>query len=632
MERKEFYDVDYESIKSRIKTFLSKQTPLKDYNFDGAAISMWINLIAYIVMYLNSILNFFGNELFIESARLEDNIYKSAYQLNYLPRRKSAPKITLEVMNNSASTILIPAYTSFVMESIKLITIKDQYVAGSSVTEIEAVEGSLVTFEYTFQGNDFETFILNDREEIDNNYFYLFVNGVRWKSVYEQQNFYLANNFFIRYFDNFEIRFDKADGFFNVPELGDNIVVKYVKTSGADYNGYTYDQNIRVEEPFLNSQHLQISTTDFLKDGLDEEEMESISNNAPLFFSGAGRCVTEDDFNNKIKDSSLYHNMADMVVYSSHKDIVTIVDEYPTELITTETKMDKGYFVFSGLRRNVDNDFNVDYTFMTIAEQNEIVEFFEPFKFIQIFGKYKIPNIVQVQPEISIKLLRNFDLDRLEFEANIEKFMETKIGFNSSFNISELVSFIKSFDFIDYTDVDYRSFVSFPKPFTIVDLSIGGPEKFNVGENIFSNLGGGKTATGKVVSIHPNLFKVVVERTSSNNFIPNAYFQSSTQTAWVAEVFNKVVIRLDQAINPSSVFGVLDSKEITDNGAGIIMIDGEAKGTVNYNTGYIEFENVFKFDTYNVGTIEFEFANDIAIRFNKETFLDHIKADVEYIA
>ncbi len=62
------------------------------------------------------------------------------------------------------------------------------------------------------------------------------------------------------------------------------------------------------------------------------------------------------------------------------------------------------------------------------------------------------------------------------------------------------------------------------------------------------------------------------------------------------------------------------------------MIDGEAKGTVNYNTGYIEFENVFKFDTYNVGTIEFEFANVIAIRFNKETFLDHIKADVEYIA
>ena len=49
---KEFYDVDYENIKIRLKEFLSQQTILKDYNFEGSAISNWLNLVCYVIYYI----------------------------------------------------------------------------------------------------------------------------------------------------------------------------------------------------------------------------------------------------------------------------------------------------------------------------------------------------------------------------------------------------------------------------------------------------------------------------------------------------------------------------------------------------------------------------------------------------
>lgn len=632
MAYKEFYDVDYESIKTRLKTFLSQQTLLKDYNFEGSAISMWLNLASYIVMYLNSILNFVGNELFIQSAQIEDNIFKSAYQLNYLPRRKSAPRIILRVTNTKTSPVLIPAYTSFIMESIKLITTQDYTIPASNYLDIEAIEGELVTFNHTFVGNDFESFTLADRENIDQEFFGLYVNGVKWKHVYEQQNYYLANNYFIRYLDNFEIRFDKYDGFFNVPAAGASIQVKYIKTNGALYNGVTYDQNIRFENTFVDSIYLSAVTTDVLKDGLNEEEMESIASNAPLFFSGAGRCVTEDDYINKIKEMPLYNNMADMTIYSSHRDIVTLIDEYPVEELTVDSKLDKGYFVFSGLRRSVDqNDLSVDYTFMTKAERDEVVAFFEPFRFIQVFGKYKQPNILRIYPSIIVKMLRDFDIDKSAFELAIHNFMETKVGFNSEFNISDLITFIKGFDFVNYTSVEYQTFVSFTKPLNYIKVfNVAG---FSVDSTVYSTVSGG-TAIGKIVSIDSFRNEIVVERSSSVRFEFGGgmkYLYDGVNSTTITGLFSYNIIRLDREVIPGSVSGTVDGLAIADNGAGIITINSVNKGTINYNTGYIKIQDSFNFNTYNIASFEIEFVDDIAIEFDKETFLDHDRAFLEYI-
>ncbi len=626
---KEFYDLDYESVKLRLRAYLSEFSVLKDYNFEGGAISTWINFASYIIVYISSILNFASNEMFIKTAQLEENVLKSAYQLNYLPRRKSAAKIELRVRNNHSLPVFIPTHSSFTMGNIIVTTLEDYTIPAFSLGIITAYEGEWVIYDHIYKGLDFEFFYLADRENVDWRFYDLYVNSVRWLSVYEDHNYYLSNNYFIRYFENFEIRFDKKDGFFNVPNVGDLVEVKYLKTSGAIVNDLTFDKELKINEDFLESQYLVVTTTDLLKEGLDEESLDSISMKAPLFYSASGRTVIEDDFLYKIQNMPLYQNISDMVVYSSHKDIVTL-DEFPTEIVDKYSKKDKGWYVYTGVKRVVDEELAVTYDFLTAEEKQQVKEYFQPFKFMQVFDKYKEPNIFHILPSIRIKLLRDFDIDKEAIEIAIHEYLETFIGFNAKFNTSELISFIKGFESVDYCFASYRKFVSFKKPLilTIVEDATG----FEIGDFVYQPLGV-YNAHGLIVDMDKHKGLIVIERFNEHNFIPTGelFLDGGMLSSTIEKMFNKAVIRLGTEIVPDSIHGSIPGYSIADDGNGLIFNDLDEIGTVNYETGYIEIEDVFPFAGYNVFELELELEEDIAIAFERETFLDHKRAIIEYI-
>jgi hypothetical protein len=465
------------------------------------------------------------------------------------------------------------------------------------------------------------------------------VDGTVWTSVYDNQNTYGAQNYFIKYIDKFQIKFDKmVGGFFDVPDVGDEIVVSYLKTNGALYNGNTYAQAITIVDAFSNSDKLTVSTTDTLADGLDEEESASIALNAPLFFSAAGRCVNENDYNSKIKDLPLYHAMADMTVYSSHKDYVTIEYEFPTNLTDTTTKMNKGYFNFSGLRRALDDDWAQTYTFMTDSEIEDVIEFFDPFKFIQVFGKYKYPNVVFFKPIISIKFLSNFSVDTDEFEEAIHDYLdENHMGFNKSFSVSSLIAFLKSFDYVDYCTVTYETSGIFGVGTHVI--IVDDVSSFTVGEEITVTEGVIQWYHGIIKEKDVSLNKLILTpTTTSQTAISLAVGATVTEdsgagssTLVSADIYHH--IRLNSAVTPSSISG----SYFSDNGSGnIIKTSGGAKiGEIVYDEGYIRITNPYPSGnskhTFITDTYEFELVDDSIFTVEKETFMDHIKAEVTYL-
>lgn len=621
MAYKQFYDVDYTSTKTRIKTYLSQQTILKDYNFEGSAISFWLNLVAYIIVYLNSIMNFFSNEMFIQNAQLEENIFKSAFSLNYLPKRKSAAKINLTAKNNMLGSILIPKETAILIGNVIVSTIEDYTIAGNQTQTITCYEGEWVTFNHTYSGLDFESIRLADKENIDHVLFALYVNGEKWNSIYDNLNYYQAKNYFIRYLDNFDINFDKKNGIFSIPEANDAIVIKYLKTNGALYNGLSINTNAIIKEAFEYSEFLEITVNDHLKDGTDEESLGAIAENAPLFYSSAGRCVTEADYNYTLRSLPLYTNMADMIVYSSHKDIVDF-DENPVESLTTESKIDKGFFVFTGIRRSIDANENRIHTFMTLEEKNETINFFESYRFMQVFGKYRKPNILQIQPLITVKVTRDFDVDKQIFNEAIKSFLESKIGFNSSFNKSELISFIKAFNYVVYCDIDFNAIIKFGKPLTALTLeNVSG---FSVGETVTCG-----TATGLIIEIKADKNILIIDRTSTTQFEVADDVTNGTTTSEVTKIFNKTIIRLFNKLSiPTSRVG--DEADIED-----LLYDGVTFGNIedyaNMNSGYIAFDDVFTFDGFDSVELTVAFNNTLNINLERETFLDFKKSIVTYI-
>ena len=62
-------EMDFDAIKTDLKTFMKAQTTFEDYNFEGSALSSMIDVMAYVTHYNAVNANFAINETFLASAR-----------------------------------------------------------------------------------------------------------------------------------------------------------------------------------------------------------------------------------------------------------------------------------------------------------------------------------------------------------------------------------------------------------------------------------------------------------------------------------------------------------------------------------------------------------------------------------
>ena len=113
-------NLDFGDIKASLRTFLSQQDTLKDYNFEGSALSVLIDLLAYNTQYNAYYLNMVANEMFLDSAIQRGSVVSHAKLLNYIPKSAVAPKATIRLTVNgvTTSTLTLPKFTPFISEAI----------------------------------------------------------------------------------------------------------------------------------------------------------------------------------------------------------------------------------------------------------------------------------------------------------------------------------------------------------------------------------------------------------------------------------------------------------------------------------------------------------------------------------
>lgn len=637
MSENRFYDVDYLSVKRRLKQFLAEKTMFKDYNFEGSAISMWLHFISYAIVYINSILNFFANEMFIDSAVIDENVLKHSHQQNYLPKRKYAATLPISISNTSELEITIPIGSKFMSGNLSLTNIEPLTIEAGATSNFVLYEGLYTTLTYTFVDRVNETIRLADKECVSQNYFELQVNGSLWTSVYEDQNFRGADVFYIRYLRNFDIRFDDV-GLFNRPKADDIITVSYIKTNGAAYNGTAINGLLTIDV-FESNSDLEITPLDILSAGEDEERFDSIKKRAPLNYATAGRIIIEKDYQFKIKESPVQHKFYDMTVYNSARDVVTRTHHIPVKAFTEVThKKDVGFYVYTAIKRTKEQfeiflnaDITAEYTILKDDdnEHKSIVSYLDNYRHMQTFNKYKVPSVLHVYPHLRVKLLGGYNVDSFSFETDVFKYIENNfVGFNKDISKSLIIQYIKQFNFVDYVDVSLTGVITSFSPTYLIYLdSVVGYELY---ENVSNTAG---TFTGKILEIWEEKQALVINRTSDAYAEPSNLIGDESATDHdVNLVYSKRVIRLQQPIKPNSLTGqIRDGVTFEDDGDGDILDGINIVGTVDYELGYITFDD----DIINYSTdelvINFEFEDDIYVKVDKELFLDHKKAEVEYL-
>ena len=98
-------DLDFDSIKDNLKTFLRSQQKFQDYDFEGSGLAVLLDLLAYNTHYNSFYLNMVANEMFLDTAALRSSVVSHAKLLNYTPQSVRAPVATV--------TVLVPGETRF---------------------------------------------------------------------------------------------------------------------------------------------------------------------------------------------------------------------------------------------------------------------------------------------------------------------------------------------------------------------------------------------------------------------------------------------------------------------------------------------------------------------------------------
>ena len=116
-------DLEFETIKTNLKAFLQTQTTFLDYNFEGSALSVLVNLLAYNTYYNAYYMNMIANELFIDSAQVRNSLLSHAKSLNYTPTSRRAPTAIVDVVvtppgGNNQVLLTMERFTEFQSQAI----------------------------------------------------------------------------------------------------------------------------------------------------------------------------------------------------------------------------------------------------------------------------------------------------------------------------------------------------------------------------------------------------------------------------------------------------------------------------------------------------------------------------------
>jgi hypothetical protein len=319
--RLQISDLDFDTIKNNLKSYLQQQSEFTDYDFEGSSLNILLDILAYNTHYNAYYLNMVANEAFMDTALLRDSVVSHAKTLNYVPFSYSAPKaiinVTVTSLNSTPGTLTLPkgfSFSSNLIDNISynFVTLKDTTVTKSNTSyyfeNLEIYEGRLVDYVYTFNrnSNPKSIFTLPD-SNVDTNTLYVTVADVSGNSatqVYNKVTEILdVDSTSLVYFlqeskkGNYEIYF--GDGVIGKALTdGSTVTVSYLVTSGIPANsvdGFIADSSVG------GFTDVTIDVVAAASGGAIRESVDSIKYSAAAQYANQNRLVTLKDYETYIQ-------------------------------------------------------------------------------------------------------------------------------------------------------------------------------------------------------------------------------------------------------------------------------------------------------------------------------------------
>lgn len=494
----QYLDMDYSTMKSRLKELLGNQTTFQDYNLEGANITLLMELVCYLGMLTTYYVNQLAKNQYIDTADIYETVHMLARLRGYNPHGyiSSSTDLTVTVSLSGGTGGVSPGDV-LQLDAWKQITCTSDCVdADGNVLQFSTIEDTIesvpasasgtytftvpvrqgIVFSESFTGNDIVDNVLylssynfdyDDDVDDEDVSVELFVNEDPWARVsdfYDEISGLSTENdvYMLRYtkYQKYIIEFSSTR---NVPIVSDTITVTLLKSAGVNGNAgsgtittpetdFIYNQTTL--EYLDNSAYVTVTNITEATGGSDPESISDIKSSSTGALHSQYRNVTKNDYithleaKSNVEVANVWGEQevspsGDILEYN--KVYISVVpDEWGTGTIEVSTS----------------GEISIPTTFATTYKV-DLSTYLEPRKMICTYEEYVVPEIIYFAFDFGIKLKRTYTF------ATVANDVKNKLSYyfqasNRAFN--EEISFTDIMEYIlDTTNVSATDTFSYVK-------------------------------------------------------------------------------------------------------------------------------------------------------------------------
>ena len=355
-------ELDFFGIRDNLKEYLKSQSEFSDYNFDGAGLSVLIDLLAYNTHYNATLAHLLSNEMFIDSAVKRGSVVSIAKSLGYTPRSIRSARIdatvtvtpapsytenSLTLNKNVAFTgtgidgntyVFYPEEAVTALKSGNSFTFSVRLVEGKKATDTFTVASDTVSGPFTLLNGSVDTSTLEcivqkSATELE---YTTFTQSENILGITSE-----SNVFFVEENSTAETEIRFGDNILGKSlTLGNIVNISYMKSAGATANGISS----------VTSRNIITGTSEIITvagtpsyGGAAAQSTDSIRFMAPKFNATKNRAVTAEDYSALIE--SQYGNINSISVWGGEDNdppvygkVFVSIEPLPNSIITEADK------------------------------------------------------------------------------------------------------------------------------------------------------------------------------------------------------------------------------------------------------------------------------------------------------
>jgi hypothetical protein len=315
-------ELDFDTIKNNLRTYLAAQPEFTDYDFTGSALNILLDVLAYNTHYNAVLVNLQANEMFIDTAIKRTSVVSLAKMLGYSPKSATSAKALVDlsvtrdvidgpslsitpsvkfnaVMNgtsytfnvNESQTATVNSENKFVFTDVELI--EGVYLSNSFLVGSDNLSGPFIIPNANVDTSTVEVTVQNSTSDLTS------TTWSKTSSIVDVTN--TSKVFFVE--ENNAGQYQVVFGDDNVGAkliAGNIITITYIVSEGSAPNGarvFTLVGDIDGED------QVDITILQPASGGSYKEDIDTVRFNAPRFNANRNRAVTAEDYRTIIKQN-----------------------------------------------------------------------------------------------------------------------------------------------------------------------------------------------------------------------------------------------------------------------------------------------------------------------------------------